>query len=148
MERGGGRMLALREIAPGGDAAPAFAVREAVFVREQGVPPAHEWDDCDPISFHVVLCRDGAPIACGRVYAEGSTAVLGRVAVLPAERRKGHALQICRALIDIAARLGAQRLTLHAQTHAAPLYEKLGFVRVGPEFLEEGIVHVRMDRRL
>ncbi|MDR0671442.1 MAG: GNAT family N-acetyltransferase [Oscillospiraceae bacterium] len=141
-------MLSLKEIAPGEDAAPAFAVREAVFVREQGVPLAREWDACDPISFHVVLYRGNMPIACGRVYREGAAAVLGRVAVLSAERRKGCATRICRALIAIAARLGARRLTLHAQTHAAPLYEKLGFARVGPEFLEEGIVHVRMDRDL
>ncbi|MDR0381502.1 MAG: GNAT family N-acetyltransferase [Oscillospiraceae bacterium] len=141
-------MLSLREIAPGGDISSAFVVREAVFVREQGVPPTHEWDACDPISYHVVLYRGGAPIACGRVYLEGAVAVLGRVAVLPAERRKGYATRVCTALVDVAARLGARRLTLHAQTYATPLYEKLGFARIGPEFLEEGIVHVQMDRLL
>ena len=43
-------------------------VREQVFVQEQGVPLALEWDDLDPASHHVIA-RDAAGDAIGTAVA-------------------------------------------------------------------------------
>ena len=63
------------------------AVREAVFVREQGVPPELEADAQDPECLHV-LARDaaGRPIGTGRLTPAHT---LGRMAVLPEWRGRG-----------------------------------------------------------
>ena len=133
-------------INPGGDYSQAEQVRYAVFVEEQGVPRENEMDEHDKHAYHAVLLDSGEPVGCGRVYFAGGIAKLGRVAVLPGHRRKGHALKICGELINIAASHGVKQVALHSQAYAVPLYEKLGFERVGGEFLEENIPHFKMVR--
>ena len=43
---------------------------------------------------------------------------------------------------------GAQSIALHAQTYALTLYEAAGYREHGPTFIEEGIEHVAMEKRL
>jgi len=133
------------EIGPGGDISVSAEIRKTVFVGEQGIPLEDEMDEYDAIAWHIVLCEDGVPVGSGRIYMEDGAAVLGRVAVLKEKRRQGYATMICRELIKVARREKATLVTLHSQSYAAELYDKLGFVRVGEAFLEEGIEHIRMD---
>lgn len=105
-------------------------------------------DDYDALAWHIVLCEDGVPVGSGRIYMEDGAAILGRVAVLKEKRRQGYATMICRELIEVAKREKAKVVTLHSQSYAAELYDKLGFVRTGEEFFEEGIPHIRMDLEL
>ncbi len=42
-------------------------------------------------------------------------------------------------------RLGSRTVIIDAQKHAEGFYKKLGFVTTSGEFLEEGIVHVKME---
>ena len=39
---------------------------------------------------------------------------------------------------------GYESILIHAQTHAIPFYEKLGFKPFGEEFMEDGIPHIKM----
>ena len=43
---------------------------------------------------------------------------------------------------------GAESIALHAQTYAQSLYESAGYEEYGPTFVEEGIEHVAMEKRL
>jgi predicted GNAT family N-acyltransferase len=43
---------------------------------------------------------------------------------------------------------GTEVLMMHARCTAVAFYEKCGYARVGEEFLEQGIPHVRMEKRL
>jgi predicted GNAT family N-acyltransferase len=43
---------------------------------------------------------------------------------------------------------GASRIRLHAQLAARSLYERGGFEVKGEEFMEEGIPHLTMEKRL
>ena len=43
---------------------------------------------------------------------------------------------------------GADSIALHAQTYALALYERAGYEPYGPTFVEEGIEHVAMEKRL
>ena len=120
-------------------------VRRAVFIVEQQVPEALEWDEADAGSLHV-LAEDatGNAIATGRLLPDGH---IGRIAVLPAWRGRGAGAALFEHLLDAAARRGHQALYLNAQTHAIGFYARYGFVCCGPEFEEAGIPHRAMRRR-
>lgn len=122
------------------------AVREPVFVQEQQVPLALEWDELDPVCTHL-LARDtdGAPIGTGRLTPERK---IGRMAVLPAWRGRGVGDALLLALVEEAKRQRWPEVTLHAQVSALGFYAKHGFVPVGARFMEAGIEHQTMRRRL
>lgn len=119
------------------------AIRRAVFIVEQNVPEAEEWDGRDGEAIHL-LARDaaGAAIGTARILIEGQTGKIGRVAVLQAARGTGAGAALIRAaLARLRATPGISRAKLGAQTHAIGFYEKLGFVAYGPEYDDAGIPH-------
>jgi predicted GNAT family N-acyltransferase len=121
------------------------AVRHAVFVKEQRVPEALEWDEADDRAYHVLALDDeGHPIGTGRLRLDGQ---IGRMAVLRPWRGRGVGSAILRTLLDLAAKEGCEVVRLHAQTHALGFYAKHGFEARGPEFEEAGMAHRAMERR-
>lgn len=119
-----------------------LAIRFAVFVDEQGVPPELEQDDRDPDAIHLLATSQvGEPIATARMLADGH---IGRMAVLPDWRRRGIGAALLRRLIEIASAQGRREVFLHAQCQAEPFYRRLGFVAEGEEFQDAGISHRRM----
>jgi predicted GNAT family N-acyltransferase len=117
-------------------------VRRRVFVEEQSVPEAEEWDAADPTSVHVLAFVGGCePVGTGRLESSGK---IGRVAVLREWRGSGIGARIVRHLVNQATELGIESVYLHAQTAAAGFYRRLGFGAEGPVFDEVGIPHVRM----
>jgi predicted GNAT family N-acyltransferase len=73
---------------------------------------------------------------------------LGRLAVEPERRGDGIGAAILREADRVAAEAGAESIALHAQTYAQALYENAGYEEYGPTFVEEGIEHVAMEKRL
>ncbi len=120
-------------------------VRTAVFVREQGIPAALEWDGQDPACSHVLVVDDcGNAIGTGRLQPDGR---IGRMAVLPGWRRRGIGSAILLRLSERAAELGMQELYLHAQLASVDFYRDAGFCQQGSVFEEAGIPHLCMIRR-
>ncbi len=118
------------------------AVREAVFMREQGVPEELEWDGLDAGCRHALaLSLQGDAIGCGRLLPDGH---IGRIAVLPQWRRRKVGTAILQALLDEARARGMREVVVDAQTQALPFYHGFGFVEEGEEFMDAGIPHVRM----
>ena len=125
-----------------------YRLRVSVFVVEQKCP-YQEVDDADRAAYHVWL-RDADGIAAyARVLPPGAafpTAAIGRV--IAVKRRCGLGSRIVAAAIDVAeTKLHADVITIEAQAYARALYEKLGFRQTSEEFLEDGIPHIRMQRR-
>ncbi len=122
------------------------AVRRAVFIDEQGVPEALEWDADDPGSLHL-LAVDGAgqPIGCARLLPDGH---VGRMAVLAGWRGCGVGRALLAAALQAARARGLATVRLSAQTHAAGFYARAGFVAEGEEYEEAGIPHVAMQKSL
>jgi predicted GNAT family N-acyltransferase len=137
---------AIREASWEQDGERLRALRHEVFVREQGVPEALEWDGVDPECRHVVAeTAAGEAIGTGRLLPDGR---VGRMAVAYAWRRKGVGSGLLERLVAIAHARGDRLVALHAQTYAVGFYRRAGFEAIGAEFMEAGIAHVEMRKRL
>lgn len=123
------------------DQAALAGIRRRVFIEEQRVPEALEWDGEDAAALHWLALDDGAPVGTARMVGAGH---IGRMAVLPQARRSGTGTALLRAAIDAGRRRNLRELYLHAQTHALAFYAKQGFVAEGPEFNDAGIPHRTM----
>jgi len=128
--------------------AEAFAVRLQVFVAEQSVPEAEEFDDDDfaPTTTHVVVrdLQTGDVVGTARLLLGGEPgeAKIGRVAVLACARGRGLGAMLMGAL-ERRALLSFEPVTifLSAQIAAAPFYEKLGYQLIGAVYDDVGIPH-------
>ena len=122
------------------------AIRLAVFVVEQHVPEALEWDDLDVPSMHALArTRDGTAIGCGRLLPDGH---VGRMAVLASWRGRGVGGALLQALVALARERGHPQAILNAQVQAMAFYARHGFVATGEQFDEAGIDHRVMVRPL
>ena len=122
------------------------AIRETVFIHEQGVPVELEWDGLDSSCAHVLAWNDrGEAIGTARMQRNGT---IGRMAVLKYWRGRGVGRALLQTLLDLAVRQGLPRVTLSAQTHALGFYERAGFHVVGKPFMDAGIPHRKMLKEL
>jgi predicted GNAT family N-acyltransferase len=122
-------------------------VRATVFIAEQLVPADIEFDDRDPKCRHVLALEGVAPVGTGRLDVDYGGKV-GRVAVIASRRRSGVGTAVMQRLHEIARQQRLPKVWCNAQLTAVPFYERLGYVRSGPIFVEAGIDHVRMEREL
>ncbi|MBK4216566.1 GNAT family N-acetyltransferase [Paracoccus caeni] len=131
------------------DIALCHAIRRAVFIEEQGIADADEWDDLDGQAIHLLAWQDGEAVGTARILLDGATGKIGRVCVLPEGRGTGLGAQLIRAAVDVLrSRPGIVRAKLGAQVQAIGFYEKLGFVTVGDLYDDAGIPHRDMVREL
>ncbi len=122
------------------------AIRETVFIHEQGVPVELEWDGLDSACAHVLAWNNrGEAIGTARMQQNGT---IGRMAVLKDWRGRGVGRALLQTLLDLATRRGLPRVTLSAQTHALGFYERAGFDVVGEPFIDAGIPHRKMVKEL
>jgi len=125
-----------------------WRLRQQVFVVEQDCPyPDLDGRDLEASTRHVVLLDDAdgrdAVLGTLRVLDDGGWARIGRVVVAPTVRGRGLAA----VMMDEAMALcGDREVRLDAQTGLTAFYEGYGFVVTGPEFDEDGIMHVPMAR--
>jgi predicted GNAT family N-acyltransferase len=129
--------------------AACFAVRRAVFIEEQGIPEAEEWDTDDATCTHVLAEDDTGPLGTARLIAKGDIAKIGRVAVMPRARGTGLGRRIMDHMLDEARAMGFAQALLESQVTVIGFYEGLGFVAEGPEYDDgSGILHRLMRRPL
>ncbi len=112
-----------------------------VFIKEQNVPEALEWDGDDPNCIHILVLKKNQPIGCGRIKKNGH---IGRMAVLKNYRNQGIGRLILTALLKQADLNGITNIYLNAQTCACGFYQKQGFKSIGSEFLDANIPHFKM----
>jgi ElaA protein len=121
-----------------------WQLRESVFVVEQACA-YQELDglDLEPSTLHAWVEHAGQPVAYLRIVDDAGQARIGRVLVTSAHRGRGLAAQLMRRALE---EIGDRPAGLNAQTYLAGWYTTFGFTQVGPEFLEDGIPHVPMQR--
>jgi predicted GNAT family N-acyltransferase len=126
----------------------ALRLRYRVFCEEQGVDLAAEQDGRDGEALQLIALDGVRVVGTCRVLLDGGIARLGRMAVEPGHRGRGLGAALLTAADSAMLAAGAQRIRLHAQTASRGLYDRAGYEPQGHEFLEEGIEHVAMEKRL
>ena len=152
MERTGARVALAVRSARFADLRPdvlygILRLRSEVFVVEQDcVYLDTDGRDTDPSTMHFWVEEDGDVVACARLLQEpdGGSQV-GRVVTRASHRSRGLAGRVVDAALPVARR----PVSIHAQAHLEGWYaRRFGFEREGDEFLEDGIPHVLMVRRV
>lgn len=121
-----------------------WRLRQQVFVVEQHCPyPDLDGRDLEETTRHVVVLEDDAVIGCLRVLDDGGWARIGRVAVAQTARGRGLAALL---MDEGLAACRDREVRLDAQTGLTAFYAGYGFEVTGPEFDEDGVMHVPMRR--
>ncbi len=125
-----------------------FNIRKAVFVLEQGVPIEDEFDEHEDYAEHVLVLYNNKPAGTGRLREVDGVGKLERICVLAPYRKLGIGKIIVTTLEKIAHDKNLQRVKLHGQTQAEEFYTRLGYQRSSDIFMEDGIPHVLMIKKL
>lgn len=122
------------------------SIREAVFIREMGVPAELEWDGKDDGCRHALaLSHQGDAIGCGRMLPDGH---IGHIAVLPQWRQQKVGQAIVEALADYARSHDYSQISVDAQPQYVQFYKNHGFIAQGEAFTDAGVQRVRMALKL
>ena len=141
--------MEVRRVETDDELADALAVRQAVFVEEQGVPEHLEVDGNDDSATHFVTYDGDRPVGAARLRPYGdSTAKVERVAVLESERGAGIGRRVMDAVETAAVDDGYESVVLHAQVPVVGFYERLGYEVTSEEFKDAGIPHREMRKGL
>ena len=118
--------------------------RAQVFLLEQGII-CQDMDDFDYKSHHFYFLEDNGVIAYLRAFkSDDKTVKIGRV--LSIEHNKGLGTELMEKTIEyIKQNTSASKIALNSQKTAIDFYKRFGFSVVSPEFLEEGVLHVKME---
>ena len=127
------------------DSEELVKLRTRVFVEEQKVPTSLEIDGMDAICLHVKAVKDDKFIGTGRLLPDG---YIGRMCVLDEYRGQGIGTLMLENLVEQAVAAGHRQVTLNSQSYAIPFYQKNNFTTDSDEFVEAGIPHRRMIRKL
>ena len=121
-------------------------IRQRVFIEEQLVPENLEWDADDREAQHFLAVNaKGDAVGCARLLSNG---YCGRMAVLAHWRHQGIGSALLAAVMAAAKARGLSWIKLSAQGQARGFYQRYGFETMGDEYLEAGIVHIAMQKKL
>jgi ElaA protein len=129
-------------------------LRSDVFVVEQDcVFLDLDGRDLEPDAEHLWIADDGGVAAELRLLREIAGGgddewSIGRVVARSDVRSTGVASRLFLAGLDRLRELGCRSVTIGAQAYLVDWYGRFGFVRCGPRYLEDGILHVPMRRDL
>lgn len=125
-----------------------FKIREDVFVVEQEVDPAEEYDEFEETSIHFLAKFEEEPAGTARWRFTDKGIKMERFAVLKPMRGKGVGQALVKAVLEDIERhpeSKGKKCYMHAQLDAMPLYTKFGFKQVGEMFEECNILHYKME---
>jgi predicted GNAT family N-acyltransferase len=127
----------------------ALEIRKKVFIEEQGIDPALEFDENEDFFTYFVGYDEGQPVVTARARrVEADTWLVQRVATRTGYRRHGLARDLFNFIESEAGKAGIKKIKLHAQESAEPFYFSMDYERVsGPE-MEAGIVHYWMEKAI
>lgn len=121
--------------------------RTEVFLMEQKII-CRDFDGEDYNCLHCFITDNGKVLAYLRAFKKSDNAVkIGRVLSVKHGVGLGREL-MQKSTLAIKNKFSCNKIMLHAQKHAQGFYEKLGYETTSPDFLEEGILHVSMERNI
>ncbi len=129
--------------------AEAHAIRDEVFVKEQGFQV--EFDERDNHCHHGLLTENGQALGTCRFFEddeESGVYILGRICVRKTARGSGAGSELVRGAEAAIKELGGKDIRLHAQVRAQHFYHLLGYKEYGSIKDEEGVPHQWMGKTL
>ncbi|SEC42971.1 ElaA protein [Tenacibaculum sp. MAR_2009_124] len=125
-------------------------LRSEVFVVEQDCV-YQDIDGKDQKALHVIGTKEGKILAYTRLFDSKQyfdTPSIGRVVVSESQRKYGYGHDLIKASIEAVHNYyKTKEITISAQTYLLKFYTSHGFVAFGEEYLEDGIPHVRMQKK-
>jgi putative N-acetyltransferase (TIGR04045 family) len=148
-----GAGLACRRATGPEQVAVHLAIREVVFVAEQGIFTGSDLDahDADPLTQHVIGYVGDVPAGAVRLYPvparrPGETLWKGdRLAVLAEYRRTGIGAPLVGYAVRAAAALGGTRMIAHVQLANVAFFQRLGWSCEGDPGDYVGVPHQLMS---
>ncbi len=127
-----------------------YALRRDVFEVEQNIPRPLDRDPWDYSADHVVAYDEaGRCVGTGRVVRmDARTCQIGRMAVPASHRKHGVGAAVLDALERMAALRGWREAIVHSQLPAEAFYRNRGYAREGEPFLDQGVPHVLVRKKL
>lgn len=120
--------------------------RSQIFIMEQNIH-YQDMDDIDYKSLHCYIMNDNKVAAYLRAFYKDDNKYIvqvGRVLTLVHGNGLGKEL-MQKSIIAIKEKMKCQKICIDAQKHAVGFYEKFGFIVSSDDFLEEGVVHQKME---
>ncbi|MCL4148018.1 UNVERIFIED_CONTAM: hypothetical protein GTU68_006738 [Idotea baltica] len=125
-------------------------LRSEVFVVEQDCV-YQDIDFKDQKAIHIFGFKEDKIVAYTRIFKPGDyfeNSSIGRVVVAKKERKFGYGHQIMKAsIIAVKDIFKEDVITISAQKYLKKFYETHQFKQIGEEYLEDGIPHIRMDKK-
>jgi len=122
-------------------------LRSEVFVVEQDCV-YQDLDNKDLDAYHVLGILDKEIVAYARIFKPGDyflESSIGRIVVKKEFRKFQYGYQLVQnSILFIENNLQQNTILISAQSYLTKFYNSLGFIRVGEEYLEDGIPHIKM----
>jgi len=122
-------------------------LRSEVFVVEQDCV-YQDLDNKDQNAYHVLGVLDNEIVAYARIFKPGDyflESSIGRIVVKKEFRKFQYGYKLVENSIQfIENNLQQNTILISAQSYLTKFYNSLGFIRVGEEYLEDGIPHIKM----
>ena len=122
-------------------------LRSEVFVVEQDCV-YQDLDNKDLNAYHVLGVLDNEIVAYARIFKPGDyflESSIGRIVVKKEFRKFQYGYKLVENSIQfIENNLQQNTILISAQSYLTKFYNSLGFIRVGEEYLEDGIPHIKM----
>lgn len=127
----------------------ALEVRRRVFVEEQGISEKLEMDGDGPEVLYMVVINNKEIVGTARIkFLADQRAKLERMAVIKQLRGAGIGRRIVSFLNEELKKMGREQIILHAQYPVIAFYRSCGFQETGLPFLEAGIKHIKMEKKV
>ena len=125
-------------------------LRSEVFVVEQDCV-YQDLDYKDQLAFHILGVLGNQIVAYARIFKSGDYFLkpsIGRIVVKEEFRKFNHGYQLVSKSINfIENNLQESKILISAQSYLTKFYNSLGFIKIGEEYLEDGIPHIKMLRK-
>ena len=130
--------------------AGAYYVRVQAIAKKHHITLRQEFDAHDgPDTKYIVVTDADFPIATARMYPlDGSSAMIGRVVVLPEYRRQGIGTMVVTACEAWAEELGYAKTVVESRDNKVAFYEQLGYEICGEAADGDTFRCVRMEKDL
>lgn len=108
-----------------------FEIRREVFVKELGISEQMEFDEKDRFAIHAIAYLEEnhtIPVATGRLYFDGDTCYLEKLAVLKEYRNRQYGEFILRMLLNKADMAGIQKVYVKGNKPFIDYFKGFGFL--------------------